>query len=452
MFYSVPHDKLLAYVRKCIEDNGDVSFINNAGVSVDNFLALLQFYLNVTFITFDDKPYLQRQGICIGSYVAPVLCDIFLADVDRTLDNILTGGKVLKIFRYVDDFLVLLVKRVPSTHPNHSLDCQQGGFTSTRASVNISNDTNCEVELSGCDAVFSIFKEHGRGLRFTAEVPTENCLQFLDLKLQWNFEHFCWFYHPRVKKGILPFDSAHSKIVKRGIASLCLESALSKSCPHHMRTSFNHQISRLQAAGFPSSVITTVAESLLQKLKSGTQRDGAAWDTSGSKLHVMPYVHKLSHNLKKVAARHGVSLVFSAPEKLANLCPRICNGKRRGCQKKHQKAFVKCSTGVVYSIPLSCGKVYIGQTERCLNDRLREHAQKIKKKEDKYAHLVAHAAACGCEPRFTDTQVLGRSVKLSARVSLEAYLIEKNKDRCVSEPSVVLHQKEISFLETSCCC
>lgn len=250
-----------------------------------------------------------------------------------------------------------------------------------------------------------------------------------------------------MKKGLLPYDSAHSKIVKRGIASLCLESSLTKSCPHQMHSSFYDQIHRLTAARFPSSVINTVAEALMQKMKRGTQRDGAAWDPLGSKLHVMPYVHKLSHNLKKVAARHGVALVFSAPEKLAKLCPRICDSKRRGCLKKHVKAYVKCSTGVVYSIPLSCGKQYIGMTERCLNDRLREHALKVNKNEDKYAHLVAHTSACGCEPRFTDTQVLGRSLKSSALLLLETYFIGKNKDSCISEPSLVLHQQEISFLE-----
>uniref|UniRef100_A0A6G5AJK5 Putative tick transposon n=1 Tax=Rhipicephalus microplus TaxID=6941 RepID=A0A6G5AJK5_RHIMP len=116
-------------------------------------------------------------------------------------------------------------------------------------------------------------------------------------------------------------------------------------------------------------------------------------------------------------------------------------------REKHENAFVKCSMGVVYSIPFSCGNVYIGITERCLNDRLREHALKVKKNEDKYAHLVSHIAACGCEPRFSDTRILGRSSNLSARLLLEAYYIEKNKDICVSEPSLVLHQQEISFLD-----
>lgn len=39
--------------------------------------------------------------------------------------------------------------------------------------------------------------------------------------------------------------------------------------------------------------------------------------------------------------------------------------------------YVKCNEGAEYEIPLVCGKVYIGQTGRCTNDRLREHAPSL---------------------------------------------------------------------------
>lgn len=84
----------------------------------------------------------------------------------------------------------------------------------------------------------------------------------------------------------------------------------------------------------------------------------------------------MSHRIKKVAGRYDVSVVFSAPNKLNKICPRV-NKKAKNCQGTcgvhHKKEFVACATGVVYSIPLACGKVYIGQTGRCLNIRLKEN-------------------------------------------------------------------------------
>lgn len=40
--------------------------------------------------------------------MAPVLCNMFfLSAVDRRLHSTFNGSKVLKVFRYVDDFLVV---------------------------------------------------------------------------------------------------------------------------------------------------------------------------------------------------------------------------------------------------------------------------------------------------------------------------------------------------------
>lgn len=57
------------------------------------------------------------------------------------------------------------------------------------------------------------------------------------------------------------------KKLLRGIATHWLGSALRRSCVHELESSFELQVQRLLIAGFPRSVITLVAETLLQKLK-----------------------------------------------------------------------------------------------------------------------------------------------------------------------------------------
>lgn len=204
-----------------------------------------------------------------------------------------------------------------------------------------------------------------------------------------------------------------------------MQSALSKSCRHRMQESFNYQVCRLLTAGFPSKVVVAVGEPLLQRVKSVARGARTCTQRLKGRPEVMPFVHALSHNLKKVAGRHDVHLVFSAPNKLAKLCPRIGASGQHGCSTKHESPFtIKCSVGVVYSIQsLTCGEVYIRQTERCINERLREHAQKVSKRDDKYAHLVAHVTACGCEARCKETNILGRSKSCTARLALEAFFI-----------------------------
>lgn len=106
LFYSVPHAELFLAVRELIEENGAVSFQNACGVSVDSFLQLLSVYLSSTFVEFADKLFVQKNRICIGSSVAPVLCHIFLSKFDNALSSTFVDGRVVKVFRYVD-FLIL---------------------------------------------------------------------------------------------------------------------------------------------------------------------------------------------------------------------------------------------------------------------------------------------------------------------------------------------------------
>lgn len=72
------------------------------------FLELLEMYLRSTFATWDKRIYLQKHGICIGSCIAPVLIDLFLAMHDRKINTRLDGTSVIKVFRFANDFLIII--------------------------------------------------------------------------------------------------------------------------------------------------------------------------------------------------------------------------------------------------------------------------------------------------------------------------------------------------------
>lgn len=213
-----------------------------------------------------------------------------------------------------------------------------------------------------------------------------------------------------------------------------------------MQDSFNLQLGRLFSAGFPGSVVLSVAETLLKKIKHRCNPDAAKPLVGFQRPEVVPYIHKVTHSLKKVASRFNVPLAFSVPQKLAQLSRRTtCAEEKGGCKKNHERRFVQCANNVVYEIPLTCGKVYIGQTGRCLNDRLREHARNLINKER--SHLVDHCMNCpNCEPRFRCAKIVGRSRQKTARETLEAFLIRKAGEECVSDTSIALYKAEIDFL------
>lgn len=83
---------------------------------------------------------------------------------------------------------------------------------------------------------------------------------------------------------------------------------------------------------------------------------------------------------------------------------------------KQAMRFLRCCIGVVYGIPLSCGKSYVGQTD--LNDRLREHSSNLNQFDG--ALHSAHCNGFAFEPYFTPVAILARSGNKTDRELLEA--------------------------------
>lgn len=181
LFYSVPHKGMFEAARSCIEVNGNVAFQNQCGLPVESFLELPKFYLTSTVVMFNNLSYIQKQGICIGSCVAPVLWDIFLSQCDRDISQNLPNNLVARVFRYVDDYLVLLHERP------------------------------AQLQSVTVNTIQSNFCKQAKGFKFTYELPTDSRLQFLDLQLLFGENHTCCTYSPQSKKRLLQFDSAHLK-------------------------------------------------------------------------------------------------------------------------------------------------------------------------------------------------------------------------------------------------
>ncbi|XP_064470235.1 uncharacterized protein LOC135384986 [Ornithodoros turicata] len=413
LYYSLPHDLVSHCVEEAIEKFGNIRFQNATGISVCGFLELLSVYLNSTYVKWQGEYLIQKQGICIGSCLAPVLSDIVLARLDREIAG-RVQNEVVRVFRYVDDYLVVL---------RHQ-------------------DTEQMME-----SVLTSIQEALRPLETTQERMTNGSIKFLDLSLTFTEEHACWMYSPRGNKPLLPFSSAHSKLVKRSIINTCFRNAINKSCPHSMSHSMHQQAIRLEKSGYPTTLLTTVAESLLRKTSSRRQSDPELEDRT-ARTAVIPYIHKVSHKLKKMAGRADVRVVFSAPEKLIKLC-RLLNGVHRepkGCKKQHRNPYVECRQNVVYRIPLSCGKSYVGQTGRCVNDRLREHWLNFKNCRGGW--LAEHCRVCGCEPVVAQCVIIGRNSDRTAREIIEAQTIKDLGQTCVSVSSIALPDRELTYLDT----
>lgn len=59
-------------------------------------------------------------------------------------------------------------------------------------------------------------------------------------------------------------------------------------------------------------------------------------------------------------------------------------------KKRHAQGLTKCMVDAVYCIPLSYGKVYIGQTGQCENEKMCEYENSFRGTSS--GHLAVHCA------------------------------------------------------------
>lgn len=180
LFYIIPHGVMFVSVRECIERNRTIAFQNACGFSVGGVLERLKFYLESNLITYDSGLYDQKEGNCVESCVAPVICDIFLAYCDLAICDQLDDEQISKVFRHVDHYLVVI------------------------------KGSECVLVERTVMAILDVFTRCSEGLRFTQELRGGRFLQFLDLRLKFIGSHVCLSYNPRSKKGLLPLDCLHS--------------------------------------------------------------------------------------------------------------------------------------------------------------------------------------------------------------------------------------------------
>ncbi|KAL3174029.1 hypothetical protein MRX96_011771 [Rhipicephalus microplus] len=125
-------------------------------------------------------------------------------------------------------------------------------------------------------------------------------------------------------------------IVQRGVALGVFRSALKRSCPLQVQGTFGAQVERLKRVGYPNELPSALATILLSELSKRGSRTRTTQERQ--KISVIPYVHGVSHALKKIVGKEGVRLVFSAPRKLDRRCEKVNddNPKEHAHVKKHR--------------------------------------------------------------------------------------------------------------------
>ena len=109
---------------------------------------------------------------------------------------------------------------------------------------------------------------------------------------------------------------------------------------------------------------------------------------------------------------------------------------------------IELQSGVVYRIPCSCGKAYIGETMRRLETRLKEHRDDCRKQNLQSSAVADHAWTAHCPIKWEETTIVDRACTSWEIQIKEALQIQNSPmDTLRNRLSECYHQKSRKTIE-----
>ena len=138
--------------------------------------------------------------------------------------------------------------------------------------------------------------------------------------------------------------------------------------------------------------------SFVRKLTKTTRPTANKEPTQDFKsIAVLPYRKGVSEVLRRCLQQQGVRAVFKSDTTLRS---RLVRPKEALEPTKRD--------GVLYKIPCVCGKVYIGETGRAMQDRIKEHDRDIRLARTQTSAVSEHANETGHLPVWKEVKFIDR--------------------------------------------
>jgi len=126
---------------------------------------------------------------------------------------------------------------------------------------------------------------------------------------------------------------------------------------------------------------------------------------------LLPYIDITFNRLSRLLGNHNVKCIALPPTKITGFLPRT-------------KDDLGLKTPGIYSIPCECGKVYIGQTGRTIENRIKEHQRNTRLLQIDKSALAEHSLEQDHKIMFQNTEVLSRKSGYMERLIMEAIQVE----------------------------
>ena len=362
LFTKVPLMRTINLLVELISHLGDQ--IDRVGLSISQFRQLLSHVLKNCIIKFNDKVYIQTEGLGMGLRSSPpaaiLLVYIYETTILKNIHSNIPSVKVIKYNRYVDDTLIIC------TH------------------------SNAESIQSDINHILDEFNAMDPAIQFTMEPPTDDFTPYLDTELRIvdgskncsiEFRHYCKTSN---SGNCLRWDSHAPINIRTTLAINNLITAVKRSSSQtHANYSWDKAMKKLSQNGYPKSILVFAAKAAKSRLRK-TSKNITPFDELAPKLMIPFISDDFTTMIKRIIKTHNLDfkVIHSKFDRISSLNPKppnphlnctchICSSTntKGACSWKH----------VVYKLDCNhCNASYIGKTDRSLAVRYNEHTAAIR--------------------------------------------------------------------------
>ena len=247
------------------------------------------------------------------------------------------------------------------------------------------DDTCCIVKKGTVEGLLSHLNSVQPSIRFTVEVEREGNLPFLDTLLQRRDNgsldgcHRLQEAHTHRQVPGLPVPPSISCQERTGQVRCLYNRARSITTrQENLKKEECHLAEVLKQNGYPRAFIRS--SSVPSRRNVEVTKAPLLEEGRRPPLVMLPYTEGVSEDIRWVCRKFGLKVVFRSGLSLCSMLTRVKD--TLGMEKRSK---------VVYQIPCSCGKKYIGETVRRLETRMKEHWDACQKGALEKSALTEHA-------------------------------------------------------------
>lgn len=379
----------------------------HTSICCDEFLHAVKFVLESNVFSFNNIYYRQIFGTAMGSPISPVIANLVMEKLEQVSISKLSF-ELLFYKRYVDDIITFI-------KPD---------------------------QLQNVLDTFNSFHER---IQFTHEIEKDSCLSFLDVNIIRNGQKFItnWFHKSTWSGRYINYWSHHPIQHKIGLIKGLIDHAILLANPEYRSENLNLIRNVLRRNGYPLDLISKVIRERISDIynpysvtKHKEERIQKTGPINRKNIVILPYVENISDDIKRIFRKVGLHTIFKVPFYLKKCFPLI----------KDKLPLFK-SFNIVYSIPcIGCSQVYIGQTSRCLETRIKEHKRNIFQNPTQHSALTKHSIEFDHRFDFEKAKIVDSEDNYINRILLETIHMIKEKSVNMRYETPTIHDYYATLL------